>query len=115
MFAMLDKVRNACNKSRVNIFCTCSCPRGLDAYVNFLKGTNIVTGMSINICPSFFQPTHDRQGTIMHEMGRYFNSLGEEATGTWHDVYVWDGILRGLCDNYDYIAQHYAKDWGAPN
>ena len=116
--AMLTKVQNACKKSTVPIYCDCYCSKGTDAYVNFVVGTNIVTGSSIHVCPSFMPPgtTRSRRKAIMmHEMGRYYNSLGEEGTGTWADVKVWDDILSGLCDSYSYITTNYAMDWGAPD
>ncbi len=83
-------------------------------YTNFLKGTNCRTGSVMHICPIFFDSTsRDWDATVMHEMGRFYNCMGEDFTKTWNDVVFWDNILRALCTNYDYITKRYAKDWGA--
>jgi RHS repeat-associated protein len=59
----------------------------------------------IHLCPLFFHKSNqDLDDDIAHELGRLCE-LGEENTGSWQDVYVWDGILDSLCRNYDTINQ----------
>jgi hypothetical protein len=83
-------------------------------YTYFCPGTNWVIGGVMHIRPLFFTGI-DQQTNMMHEMGRFYNSLGEDNTGTWHDVRKWDNILESLCSLYGYITKKYAKDGGASN
>jgi len=109
LLAMITEARTRCDGRRINALkfcCADSCPPGRDAFVNFMIGTNLVTGSCIMLCPSFFTVHSDRQrNIILHEIGRFVNGLGEENTGTWKDVYVWDGLLQSLCRNFTAIMK----------
>jgi RHS repeat-associated protein len=102
---MLKRVRDACDSAdKIRIVCDRrQSTSEREAYVNFFWGTNIVSGSVIHVCPLFFARNSDRQGVIIHEMGRFFLSLGEAGTGTWNDVYLWDAVVTSLCGNYDRI------------
>jgi RHS repeat-associated protein len=95
--------RGCTGQKALRVFCPCSCDQGTDAYVIFLTFTNIVIGDGINLCPGWFTTRGADPGVLLHEMGRYFNSMGESMTGTVHDVYPWDNKLRSLCTQYDEI------------
>lgn len=70
--------------------------------MNFLVGTNTVTGYGVNLCPLWFSEGGS-WSVVLHEMGRYYNSMGEEFTNTIYDAYRWDNLLGSLCKNYDHI------------
>ena len=62
-------------------------------YTNFWG--NWVTSSVMYVGPDFF--THDTKvEDVVHELGRFYNSLGEESTGTWNDVKIWDNVIESL-------------------
>ena len=116
MLSQLRNVRNALNDpSKYTNIVLDSSGSGADVpgYVNFYGlhsgpkwtqfQTNIVTSF-IHLTPFFFTLQPPQQAhTLHHELGRYYNSMGEELTHTWNDVYGWDSRIRFLNDNYDYV------------
>lgn len=85
------------------------------AYVTFLArdrgpawsqfSTNIVTS-SIHVTPFFFSSKvlpAEQATSLQHELGRYYNSLGETGTGTWNDVHAWDNRIDFLNKHYEEI------------
>ena len=46
-----------------------------------------------------YRKCDDLAHILLHEMGRFFLSLGESNTGTWKDVYIWDSFVESLCKN----------------
>ncbi len=74
--------------------------------------TNLVTGF-VHITPLYFasNPNTDpvqqaaaQATTVLHELGRYYNSLGESLTGTKYDVYAWDNKIQFLNNHYTGIT-----------
>ena len=83
-----------------------NCPEGRLAYVDFYLHWRV--GTCINICPAFFdpEPAGGTKETIIHEMGRLCGGIGgANNTGELDDVYMWDAVLKSLCNNSDYIRR----------
>jgi hypothetical protein len=81
-------------------------------YTPFLAYTNVVTGF-VHLTPLYFanNPNTDpvqqaaaQATTMLHELGRYYNSLGESLTGTKYDVYSWDNKIQFLNAHYTQIT-----------
>ena len=82
------------------------CPEGRLAYVNFYLHWKV--GTCINICPAFFDPAPagGTEETIIHEIGRYCGRIGgSDNSGELDDVYMWDAVLKSLCNNAIYIRR----------
>ena len=108
MSRMVAKIQDACNKhgAKTRLVCdSCCSDEEIEAYVIFLRSTNVVIGSVIHICPLFFAAKTNRFRALVHELGRCYNSLGESNTDTWHDVYLWDDVLTALCNDYDLLKK----------
>ena len=111
MLKFFGNVQKACESGTVPFECESCCNSKTETvlYTYFLTGTNWVIGSVMHISPNFFT-SGDKAADMMHEMGRFYNGMGEDFTKTWNDVTLWDNVLRGLCDNYVFITNKYAKD-----
>ena len=105
MLTMLQRVSDAFHSGSTTLEIETTNDGNTKGYVKFWTFlNNTKSGWVIHLTGLFFKVSEDQQvETIYHEMGRFYNSLGEEHTGTWNDVYEWNGIIASLTGHVDDI------------